>query len=302
MRRFFAALTTRGLRAVWSQGDIRGVPDRRAYMQDVAAADGGTIDWIDGANEAWQTGEPDPNKLADFVGAYAAAGGVALKTLTSPPGEGQDELNRYSIAPADAFDKHGYRGGHCWDKRRHAWGVGYEGVPSIERGIESEPPGGGHRVSVTENKHELDDECVALLALGNALGRSAFVWFSGEGVILDRGLETEAGFWSVPRAMRLLPRDVMTFRTIHHGGASWRGTRVVAAQGEVRVDGRIGDDGRFAYTIDGPGGDHRLAVERAFAGQLCDPGTGACVDITKAAGDTLDVSFRYGRLLVGRLQ
>jgi len=285
---------------VWSQGDIAGIPDRRAYMQQIAAIDGGTIDWFDGANEGWQTGEGDPPALAAFVGAYAAAGGQGLKTLTSPPGEGTAELNRYSIPPANGWDKHGFRGGHCRDKRRHAWGIGYEGVPDIGRGIESEPPGSGHRVSVTENKGELDDECVATIAIANALGRSAFVWFSGEGVILERGLEVEAGFWSVPRAMRLLPRDVMTYQTIHHGGASWRTTRVVAAQGEVRVDGRISSTGAFAYIIDGPSGSWSLEVDKSFDGQLCDPGTAACLPVSKNAGERLEVSFRYGRLLTGQ--
>ena len=54
---------------------------------------------------------------------------------------------------------------------------------------------------VVENKHELDDEAVALLGLASILGRQAHVWFSGEGVILDRGLAVDAGFLSTPRAI-----------------------------------------------------------------------------------------------------
>lgn len=306
VRAFFGALLERGLRAVWSQGDVRGLPNRQEAFERFARVDAGAVDWIDGGNEAWQTGEPDPQKLAAMVRWYANAGGLALKTLTDAPIYNTDRppaetFNKYSIPPADAFDVHSGRGGHCYDKRRHAWSYTYEGPPDLDFGMNSEPPGGGARVSAIANRHEMVDECVALIALGSALGRMAHVWFSGEGVMIDKGLETEPGFWSVPRAMRLLPPDVMTFRQSHHSGDSWKATRVLRPEGEVRIDGRMADDGRFAYTIDGPAGSHRLRVDRGFTAKLCDPGTGACEDVARDAGQTLDVSFMYGRLLVGRV-
>lgn len=307
VRRFLEATRARGLRLVWSQGDIRAIRDRRQAMETFAAldADLGAIDFIDCGNEAYQTGIREPEEAAVCIGYYQRAGGVALKSLTSADGDPTfDDINRWSLPPADVFDVHSWRGGHSWDKRRHIWSYGYsgEGSTRLPFGIGSEPPGNGARVSVTSNKHELDDEAVALLALASMLGRQAFVWFSGEGVIIDRGLSTEAGFAATPRAVALLPRDVMTYRISHHSGESWRGTRVLVAQGDVRIDGRLGDDGRFAYTIDGPSGSYRLRVERGFRGRLCHPGTAACEDVRRRAGDLLDVTFVRGRLLVGQVE
>ena len=304
VERFFEVLKARGLRAVWSQGDVQVIGDRRDFMTRIAALDRqhAVIDWIDCGNEAWQSGEPDPDRLATCVGYYEAAGGRALKTLTSPPGEGVAELDAYSIDPADAFDVHSWRGGHSWDKRRHIASLTRDDRPSPRRGvgIGSEPPGGGALVSATDNKHELDDEAVALLALASLMARQAFVWFSGEGVRIDRGLATAPGFHSVPRAVALLPSDVMRFETRHHSGVSWRTIRVLEAQGDVRIDGAMAADGRFACTIDGPPGAYTLTVARSFEGTLCHPGTAACEAVSKMAGETLAVSFTRGRLLVGR--
>jgi hypothetical protein len=309
LKQFSTEVTNRKLRLVFSQGDIGQLRDRRDYMTRVAQLDNENpfIDWIDCGNEAWQTGEPDPQRLATCVGYYASAGGQALKTLTDAPIYLSDlspaeEFNRYSIAPADAFDIHSYRGGHSWDKRRHIWGYTYcgEGCPTKKVGIGSEPPGSGKKVSAIDNIHELDDEAVALLALASHIGRQAFVWFSGEGVIIDEGLQVEAGFLSVPRAVALLPRDVYTYQTTHHSGESFANIRVLAPLGEVRIDGRMASDGRFVYTIDGPPGSYSLEVKRKFEGKLCHPGTGECEDISRERGQRLEIGFLRGRLFMGR--
>lgn len=300
--RFFAALEARQLRVVWSQGDVQVIGDRREFMTRIAALDSEfrVIDWIDCGNEAWQA-DVEPPALATCVAAYADAGGRALKTLTSPPTEELRDLDAYSVAPADAFDVHSFRGGHSWDKRRHIASLTRDDRPVPRRplGINSEPPGAGRLVSATEHQDELDDEALALLGLAAVMARQAFVWFSGEGVQIQRGLASEAGFEAVPRAIRLLPRDVMRFETRHHSGERWRSIRVLEAAGDVRIDGAQARDGRFAYTIDGPPGTYRLRVAQSFEGRLCHPATAACEPIAKKAGDTLEVAFTRGRLLVG---
>jgi hypothetical protein len=306
--RFFAALEARRLRVVWSQGDVQVIGDRRDFMTRIAKLDAeyAVIDWIDCGNEAWHAEQITPAVLAECVGFYQSAGGRALKTLSSPPGEEIAELDAFSIDPADAFDVHSFRRGHSWDKRRHISSLTLDGdgerrpTPRRRLGISSEPPGSGGLVSVTENPHELDDEAIALLALASHLARQAFVWFSGEGVKIDRGLATEAGFHSVPRAVQLLPPDVMRYDARHHSGPSSRAARVLEAQGEVRVDGALASDGRFAYTIDGPPGRYTLKVLRNFEGRLCHPGTAACEPVSKQAGELLAVAFTRGRLLIGK--
>jgi hypothetical protein len=304
VRRFLEAVRARGLRLVWSQGDVQVIGDRRAFMTRIAALDDdlGVIDWIDCGNEAWQGAGLEPSALAACVGYYAAAGGRALKTLTSPPGEELADLDAYSIDPADAFDVHSFRGGHSWDKRRHIASLTRSDNPAPRRpvGINSEPPGRGALVSSTEYPEELDDEAVALLAAASLIARQAFVWFSGEGVQLNQGLSTATGFHSVPTAVRVLPRDVMRFQTRHHSGERWKAIRVLEAQGDVRIDGAQASDGRFAYTIDGPPGAYALKVARSFDATLCHPVTGACEAVAKTAGEALPVSFVRGRILVGR--
>ena len=75
---------------------------------------------------------------------------------------------------------------------------------------------------------------------------------------------------------------------------------VLATRGDVRVDGALAADGRFAYTIDGPPGTYSLKVARSFEGVLCHPGTAACEPVVKKAGEVLAVTFTRGRLLVGK--
>jgi hypothetical protein len=304
VRRFFEALRARQLRAVWSLGDVQVIGDRRAFMSRIAALDNelGVIDWIDCGNEAWQGAGLGPEELAACVGHYAAAGGRALKTLTSSPTEELEDLDAYSLDPADAFDVHSFRGGHSWDKRRHIASLTRDDrpVPRRSLGINSEPPGSGALVSATEYPEELDEEAVALIAAASLIARQAFVWFSGEGVKIDRGLATAAGFAAVPGVVGLLPEDVMRFERRHHSGERWKEVRVLEAQGDVRIDGAQATDGRFAYTIDGPSGSYALRVARGFEARLCDPATGACEPVTKSSGDVLHVSFARGRLLVGK--
>ena len=304
VRRFFEAVEARQLRLVWSQGDVQVIGHRPEFMRRIAALDQelAVIDWIDCGNEAWQGAALEPAALADCVAAYAQAGGRALKTLTSAPTEEVKDLDAYSIAPADAFDVHSFRGGHSWDKRRHIASLTRDDRPSprLPLGINSEPPGAGRLVSVTEHQDELDDEAVALLALAAAIARQAFVWFSGEGVQIERGLAAAAGFEAVPRAVRLLPADVMRFEVRHHSGERWQAIRVLEAQGDVRIDGAQATDGRFAYTIDGPPGSYALKVARGFEARLCHPASGACEPVAKHAGEILTVSFLRGRLLVGK--
>ena len=306
VERFFEAIAARKLRVVWSQGDVQVIADRRDFMTRIAALDKtlAVIDWIDCGNEAWQGSELDPARLAACVGYYQSAGGRALKTLTSPHTEEVRDLDAFSIDPADAFDVHSFRGGHSWDKRRHISSLTRSDRPNPRRrlGISSEPPGSGARVSSIDNPHELDDEAVALLAVASLIARQAFVWFSGEGVKIERGLAAEAGFYSVPKAVALLPRDVMGYETRHHSGESSRAIRVLEAEGDVRIDGALAADGRFAYTIDGPPGTYALQAAKAFEAMLCHPATAACEPVSKKAGETLALTFTRGRILIGRVR
>lgn len=313
-REFVREVYLRQLRLVVSQGDIGSLGDkmseRKAFaakLAEVAKDVDGTgyvYAFVDGGNEAWQTGESDPKRLAEFVQAYKDAGGTALLTLTSPPGEEKQELDAYSIAPADCYDVHGFRGGRYWDKRRHIFSIPYEGQPSKRLGIQSEPNGSGDLVSVTDNKHELNDEAIAVLALQSLIARQAYVWFSGEGVSINKGLETENGFWNTPKICAVLPRDIMSYAYLHHSGDSWAKLRIVD-QGvghETRIDGAQNTDGRCVYLFDGPEGAHTFRAARSFSGTLYNPATGEETPFAKKAGDIFSMSWNRGRLFIGKVE
>jgi hypothetical protein len=259
MRDFLLDLKARKLRAVISQGGTGAVdiPDRFGYAQRMSDVldQTGTADVVaifEGANESWQTGEPDPNRLAQFVGWVKSRHPAILCTISAPPGEGADELNAWSIPPADLFDVHGYRGGHWWDKVRHIFSIPYEGQPQKRLGWQGEPTGPGAAVSVTENKHELDDDTLAAMCAMSLMSRQAWCYMSGPGVLFDSPIDAQPGFWTVPRMRDALPRDVMGFDALIHGGTRWANERVFAAEGETRCDHALSADGRFVAVIYGP--------------------------------------------------
>jgi hypothetical protein len=259
LRDFLRDLGARQLRAVISQGSTTSlaIPDRYHFAQRLGdvldeVGSAGTVAIIEGANESWQTGEPDPNRLAQFVSWIQQRNPASLYTISSPPGEGVDELNAWSIPPANLFDVHGYRDGHWWDKVRHIFSISYEGQPNQRLGWQGEPCGPGAAVSVTTNKQELDGNTLPAMAAMSLMSRQAWCFMSGAGVLFDYPIDSEPGFWEVPRIREALPRDVMAFSRLIHGGDRWANDRVFAAQGETRCDHALSDDGRFVAIIYGP--------------------------------------------------
>ncbi|MFH1574139.1 MAG: hypothetical protein ABIG68_09150, partial [Acidobacteriota bacterium] len=180
--------------------------------------------------------------------------------LTSPPGETKAELDAYAIAPASMWAVHGYRDGHWWDKVRHIFSIPYEQQPRLPLGWQSEPTGPGDAVSVTEHKEELTSGVLAAMATMALATGQGWTYMSGFGVRWDGPLESQPGFYEVPRVREVLPADVMAFRRFYHGGDLWRDERIFAAQGETRADHVEHRDGRFVVLIYGPGStDLRMA-------------------------------------------
>lgn len=317
---FVRMLAARSIKLAVSQGDIaqfgsweERLAAARRFAEIEQRVGGYPYAFFDAGNEAWQTGEPDIDRLAAFIAAYKAAGGAALCTLTSPPGEGRAELLAYSVPPADLYDVHGSRDGYWYDKARHIGNVGYESMPD-RVGIQSEGPGTDHPsngvlVSVTEHPEDLrDPETMTLLAVMSMIGRQAWVHFSGEGIVDDPSLEpdlaqptllpAEAGFWEVPSALRALPPDLMRFEQQIHAGSRWAGTRVFRCDDpEVRIDGRLSSDGRFVFAAYGPSGLRVLHVERP-----CEVNADTGETWRLDAGVTVTLAWTRGRVLQGRLR
>ncbi|HYC00451.1 MAG TPA: hypothetical protein VEC57_15040 [Candidatus Limnocylindrales bacterium] len=294
---FSAELTARQLLPVWSQGDVGAIRDRRRFMERLATLPAA---FCDAGNEAWQTGEADPQQLATMMRWYRDAGGRGIRSLTSPPGEEQHELDAYSIDPAQVFDVHGYRGGHWYDKARHIFSIPWEVRPLRRLGIQSEHTGPGELVTVTDNPHELDDEAMGLFAAQSLTFRQAYIYFCGDGIWRRQPIKANAGYAAVARAKTYLPRDVMRFGMTH--GYHDKPTRVFTVPNDaMRCDHAIADDGRFVATLYGPGPDRAFPIHRSFTGSLIDPGTGEATPLQARAGEHVHIPFRRGRVVVGQL-
>jgi hypothetical protein len=57
---------------------------------------------------------------------------------------------------------------------------------------------------------------------------------------------------SVPRVRDALPKDVMGFQRLIHGGQRWANERIFEVIGDTRCDHALSDDGRFVVVIYGP--------------------------------------------------
>lgn len=265
---FAAALRARGLRWLVSQGDamrlLPSTPERQAFMRSLAERlDLELVAGVDAGNELLWNGETDPARMRAAVDAFRGVLPCAVWSLTSPGSEEKADLDTFS---GSVFDVHGYRDARSWDKVRHIFSIGYEGKPSARLGIQSEPFGYGDLVSASANKDELTSGVLALACAVSLLSRQAWVYFSGPGVKSDAGqrLQDMPGFRETPQLRAWLPRDLMAFQTITHGGASKRGTRVFAVPGtdETRADGVIHNDGRWVWALYGPRW-RECALERA---------------------------------------
>jgi hypothetical protein len=268
---FLNALKARGLTAHFAQGDLRPnvIENRAEFARRIAEIIGrvgpSVVALFEGLNEARDTGEPDVERLAQFVQWFRDARPEPIVALSAYTGtEDPEVLNRWSRSPADVFVVHSYRDGHWWDKVRHIYNVRYDGHPTKRIGWNGEGPGVGFLVSASQNKDEIDADVYAGLAAASLITRQGYVWFTGAGVINgapDR-LQDQPGFWTLPAQIRAaIPADVMRYSageaTFVHGGDRWAGFRVFRAQGEVRADHVLHrePDGtyRFVVLIYGPG-------------------------------------------------
>lgn len=251
---FRDALRRRGLRWLVSQGDLmRAVPgarERRDFMRQLAEhlmlED---VIGVDAGNETWQNGEDSEVRLQDAVDAFRTVLPVPVWSLTSPPSEETADLLRYAGSCADV---HTYRGGRWWDKVRHVWNNAYEGVTDRPV-IQSEPFGPGWRVSVTDNKHEIDEGVMLAGAVAAAMSGQLWVYFSGPGVISDEdeALADMPGFATTCSTVARIPKDVGSGELVH-GGERWRGRRVFVAAGDVRWEHALLSGKRFVALGYGP--------------------------------------------------
>lgn len=275
LRGFLTMVRDHGLTVHWAQGDLTpGVVRNRqdfAYNSCRVAREVGieVVALFEGLNEARDTGEPNVDKVAQFVSWFKEGCPEPLTGLSAFTGhEDVELLNRWSRPPADLFIVHSYRGGRWFDKIRHVFTTQYgePHSPKKRNGWNGEGPGNGVLVSAIDNKHEMNAETYQLLAAMALMAREGYVHFSGPGVISDcapgeiRGnnppcngekLEDMPGFWEVPRVKQMLPADIMRYDALFHGGRDSR-RWYAATDHDTRVDHAWYRDGRTCVNVYGP--------------------------------------------------
>lgn len=272
--RFAEALRRRRLRWLVSQGDLMAeyhtTDGRQAVMWALAAAlrDAGGLDLVaavDGGNETWKNGESDPARLRDAVDAFREVLDVPVWSLTSPQVASVDEIDHYA---GSVFDVHTGRGGTQVDMVRHAFSAGYHG-PARRTGIASEGPGVGRIEDgglVSGMDVNLTAPYAVLLAAVQAMARQLPVFFSSPGVSVRRRDEflNQPGAALVPRLIRRLPADLMTWPTLIHGGETWAGRgRVLAVTDDrTRADQAIGPNGELVVACYGELSELRYRLDR----------------------------------------
>jgi hypothetical protein len=288
-REFADALKSHGLRWLVSQGDMLRVyqttSERQTFMRRLAEAikDSGVTIAVDAGNEALWNGESDPTKLTAVADAFRAVIPCAVWSRTSAASEEKADVD---ATDGSIFDVHGYRDGHSYDKLRHIFSCGYDGQFRRRLGIQSEPFGPGPLVSVTANQHELNSDVEALAGCISIFSRQIWVYFCSPGIKSDLGERfiDMPGFKETPAAIAYLPKDVMAWPTLVHGGTSQQGRRVFAVPSTdaTRADHALSNDGRFVCAMYGPRW-RECTVERPHQ---------AIVDVTFG---------NDGRLVVGRI-
>lgn len=264
----------RQLRWNLAAGGIRGVSNRgEDELFDLVAS---AIDQIGAehfamvvaSNEVKDTGDDDDqaaSELERVVSRIRVRHPQVLYGLTAYTGTEDDAtLRRYTAGWMRQVLLHGYRDGQVHDKIRHYFNNGYEGPGRWGAGNglvgshllwHDEPVGVGRLVSVTQNKHQLGGAEMAMIGCAAAIGRGAWTYFCGPGIVLNsEPWESMPGLAETPAVLRQLPQDLHRFERRGHSGSS-QTARIHAVRGDrpnVRGDYAIANDGRYVEVQYGP--------------------------------------------------
>jgi hypothetical protein len=322
---FLADCQRRGVAVHHTRGDLNSWPtsEKLRHCQKVRELQrslGITPALNEACNEAWQNGVGTARELGDMA---EALGADAIQALSCPPDSSEEpaDLTEYSQSPADVMYVHGYRGGSSHDRIRHIFSLGYEQPTPHRLGWQGEPAGPGAGVTVGQENHP---EALAMMAAVSLIARQAWVYMSGHGVFWIAPImgdvevlgeqkavhsasqdwdftKHQPGFLEVARVKSWLPNDLMRFQQLCHGGLRWRGTRVCVgnAEGTLRADQALHDDGRSVIAIYGPPGAWTVPFERSFVGHSINPATGEQTPLKVSAGSSWTATFERGRVLIG---
>lgn len=275
-----------------------------------------TLAMMAAANEVWQNGDFSAAQMAEMLAPYRARGALVGHSDSSPAEEPEALAAISKGAPI--YIVHGLRNGTPSLVMDHIFSLGYfeprQDVPRL--GWQREPTGPGAGVSVGRVE---DREQLALMAATALLSRQAWNYMCGDCVFWNAPIERSPGFYAVPRireVLQVFAPDVMAWPKLRHGGRSdaalnsptgWFGDPGVK-EGPGRINMAISADRRRVVgTVTGGSGRKQirnalncpldLTVVSVHDDEVVQQHT-----FTLQPGQSLDLDYRIGRLLLGACQ
>jgi hypothetical protein len=305
-----------GLRWHLALGSAEDIPAQQMteawhWMAEVVAAHPQWFALIEGLNEAYHTGEPDPAVVEKWVNISRNRNPTVLHALSAAAGAGRSEekheLAKWTPDWQQIYLVHASRDNNWGDQTRHVFSTGYKRA-SRRLGWSGEPPGmrwGSHqRVSGMPQAHEWTDRPwrYALYLAVTAMCRQMPTFMCSHGVCLEGRFRDAPGFGLAPRLISDLPPDVMAYDEIFHGGETHKSRRVVEAPLHCRADHVKKTTGECVIAIYPERPDistTNLHFDRDWTGRIHDEH--GYIDAAIARGTDLSRDISSGLLLVGRV-
>jgi len=303
-----------GLRWHLALGSAEDVPaqqmtDAWHWMAGVVAAHPQWFALVEGLNEAYHTGEPNPDVVEKWVNICRNRNPTVLHALSAADGAGgseeKDELAKWTPDWQQLYLVHASRANNWGDQTRHAFSTGYKRGPR-RLGWSGEPPGmqwnGFTRVSSMNHPEQWTNLPwrYALYLAQTAIARQMPTFMCSHGVWLEGRFRDAPGFDLAPRLISDLPPDVMAYDEIFHGGETHQSRRVIAAPAHCRADHVKKATGECVMTVypeDASVTDVDLIFSRDWKGRVHDPW--GYTDCAVKQGATLRRNISGGALFVG---
>ena len=304
-----------GLKWHTALGSAENVPvsemdDAWHWMRDVVAGHPEWFALVEGLNEAYHTGESDPDEVARWVNKSRTRNPTVLHALSAAAGavgsEELHELEKWTPDWQQFYMVHANRANQWGDQTRHAFSIGYEHPPR-RLGWSGEPPGiqwdEFTRVSGMSHPEQWSERPwrYALYLAQTAMSRQMPTYMCSHGVCLEGRFRDAPGFTLAPRLIAALPPDVMAYDEIFHGGDTHKHRRVIEAPLHSRADHVKKATGECVITVypERPEVKHtELVFDRAWQGRIYDEQ--GYLDCAVAQGERLSRDISGGLLLIGR--
>ena len=303
-----------GLKWHTALGSAEDVPvpemdDAWHWMRDVVAGHPEWFALVEGLNEAYHTGESDPDEVARWVNKSRTRNPTVLHALSAAAGaagsEELHELEKWTPDWQQFYMVHANRANQWGDQTRHAFSIGYEHPPR-RLGWSGEPPGiqwdEFTRVSGMNHPEQWTERPwrYALYLAQTAMSRQMPTFMCSHGVCLEGRFRDAPGFTLAPRLIAALPPDVMTYDEIFHGGDTHKHRRVIEAPLHCRADHVKKASGECVITVypERPEiAETTLYFDRDWKGRIHD--SVGYTDCVVQRGGTLRRDISGGALFVG---